>query len=444
MRLFGLLLIVIALAIPAYWFAGLAGRHDNGALLSQYFGVAALISMSFVQVFATRVTGLENIFGSMDRIYVLHKWLAILAMLLMVLHDIIDAEMDGLGAETLLSELGETLGEISLYGFLILATLSIATFVPYHLWKFTHKFMGALFAAGAIHFVLIQKPVALTDPLGVYTLAFCVAGVLAYIYTLLPTGMFKGWRGFTVTNIEDTGGALAVTLAPRSRGHRHRAGQFAFVEFDVPNLGEGHPFTISQAPDGQGTIRFTIKDLGDYTAALRDQLTTGTTARVSRPFGHFHVQHGNREQIWIAAGVGITPFVAWSQALKETDGPAHLFFCATSRSAAPHIQELEAIAAAKPNLNLHLIESNISGRLTANQVSSAVNSEKSGVTVAFCGPKPMRETLREQLTTTGFSRSRFRYEEFEIRSGLGLRKLLGWLMSRNQRQSDHAGAPSHT
>ena len=442
MRLFGIALIVIALAIPAYWFLQLAGKHDNGALLSQYFGVCALITMSFVQVFATRITGLETVFGSMDRIYVLHKWLAILAMLLMLLHDTIDADMDGLGRETTLSELGETLGEISLYGFLILVTLSIATFVPYHLWKFTHKFMGALFAAGAIHFILIQKPMALTDPVALYTIAFCLIGVVAYIYTLLPTGIAKGWRSYSVSHVENTGGSLAVTLSPSGNGHKHRAGQFAFLEFDAAGISEIHPFTISQAPNNDRTLRFTIKNLGDFTGSLELQLAFGTKAKVSRPFGHFHLQHGKTEQVWIAAGVGITPFVAWSQALREGDGPAHLFFCVTSQTDAPHLQEIEAITNAKSNLTLHVIESRVSGRLNADQIAATVAGPKNKVSIAFCGPKPMREALLNQLAEAGFARKRFRYEEFEIRSGLGLRKLLSRFVRDNGLSSERTANPS--
>ncbi len=437
MRLIGLLLIITALAVPAIWFIELANQHDNAALLSQYFGVCALIAMSFVQIFATRIAGLETIFGGMDRIYILHKWLAILAMLLMVLHDTIDAEIDGLGVETLLSELGETLGEISLYGFLILATLSIATFVPYHLWKFTHKFMGALFAAAAFHFILIQKPITLGDPIGLYTLAFCFTGILAYIYTLLPAGAFKGWRKYTIANVEKTGGALSVTLSPTGHGHKHRPGQFAFLEIETEDLREIHPFTISQAPNAEQSLRFTIKNLGDYTAALEARLATGMPAKVSRPFGHFHLHHDRHEQVWIAAGVGITPFLAWSEALKQADGPVHLFFCVTSRSSAPHIEALEAMVAAKPNLNLHLVESNTTGRLTADQIISAIEGPRKRVALAFCGPVPMREMLRRQLLKAGFSRNKFRYEEFEIRTGLGLRKLLGWVMGSQVRNLLH-------
>ena len=430
MRPTGLFLIAVALAVPGYWFAALAGKHDAGAVFSQYLGACALIAMAIAQVLATRMPGLQTVFGGLDRIYVLHKWLGILAMALIVLHDTIDAEMDGLGAETALTEIAETFGEVSLYGLLVLVTLSVATFVPYHLWKYTHKLMGGFFAAATLHYAFIQKPFALGDPLGLYILAFCVAGIVAYIHTLLPSGALKGWRSYKVDSVELTGGALSVVLSPKGRGLRHRAGQFAFISFDVPDREEAHPFTISAAPAEDRRLRFTIKGLGDYTGRLGEVIRPGVTARVSGPFGHFRMRRGADEQVWIASGVGITPFVAWAQALAPSDGPVHLFYSTRTRETAPHLAELEALAAAKPNLNLHLVQTRTDGRLTGERIAAVVGRARSRTRVAFCGPKDMRRALKSQLAAEGFSPGRFQYEEFEIRSGLGLRRLFRMLAGR--------------
>ena len=155
-----------AVLAPLPWFWQLAAENRPAAIFSQYLGSVALILMGFSQLLATRWLGLETICGSLDRMYILHKWLGVTAILAVLLHDTIDADLSGLGAETLLTDLAETLGEISLYGLLVLIILSIATFVPYHLWKYTHKLMGAFFAASAFHFAFIIKPFDVTDPLG--------------------------------------------------------------------------------------------------------------------------------------------------------------------------------------------------------------------------------------------------------------------------------------
>lgn len=433
MRSIGLLIIALAFAIPLIWFTGLAQRHDTVALVSQYFGVCALIAMGLSQIMATRFTGLEAIFGGMDRIYVLHKWLGIGAMALVLLHDTIDAEMNGLGRETGLTELAETLGEISLYGLLILVVISVTTFVPYHLWKYTHKLMGGFFAASAFHFAFIQKPFGNTDPLGLYVLAFCIVGIIAYVYTLLPIGLIKGWRRYTASSVMHNGDAITVTLAPDGRGHRHRAGQFAFLRFEAPAAREIHPFTISMAPDDDRSLRFSIKPLGDYTGALGDTLDEGVRATVSRPFGHFHLRRAPGAQIWIASGVGITPFVAWAQALDATGSDIHLFYTYRDRESAPHLAELTDLATRKPNLHLHLVETSTAGRLTPERVVKDAAVDLASATVAFCGPKDMRETFRRSLVASGLPARRFRYEEFEIRSGIGLRRLAASIAANMRR-----------
>jgi predicted ferric reductase len=64
--------------------------------------------MAITQIIATRIFGIEPLFGPLDRSYILHKWLGIGAMTAILLHDTVDAEMNGHGAETILSERAET------------------------------------------------------------------------------------------------------------------------------------------------------------------------------------------------------------------------------------------------------------------------------------------------------------------------------------------------
>lgn len=433
MRSIGVLIVIVALAIPAYWFWMLVPNRDAEALLSQYLGVTALVAMGMSQLLATRIGVLEPIFGGLDRIYVLHKWLGVGAIAAILLHDTIDAEMEALGRQTALMELAETLGEISLYGILILGVLTIATWVPYQFWRLTHKFMGAFFVLSALHFIFIGKPFDLGDPLAVYVLTFCAIGVLSYAYTLVPFGILQGRAGYEVTSMEPNGDTVAISLKPLKGGISHKAGQFAFVSFVVPGKSEVHPFTISAAPNADRTIRFTAKALGDYTRSL-SELAVGTRARVSRAFGHFQPSKRGSCDIWIGAGIGITPFLAWSGRGEMVPRPTHLFYSVQSKSDAVGLVELEAAAAADPQLTLHVVESAVSGRLTAGVISDAIGGVGKGMNAHFCGPKPMRKALKDGLVAKGMRRSAFHYEEFEIRSDLGLRKVSGWLMARGLRR----------
>lgn len=443
MRITGLALTAIALFLPLIWFLPLAGKHDPSAVFSQYIGSYALIAMGIAQLFATRFRWLEIVFGGLDRIYVQHKWLGISAMIAVLLHDTIDADIDGLGRETGLTDLAETLGEISLYGLLILVIITITTFIPYHLWRWTHKLMGGFFALSAFHYFFILKPFGNTDPVGLYVLGFCILGILAYIYTLLPERTFRMAKKYAVDKVEKTGDAIAVTVTPRKRGMSYRPGQFAFISFDAKGLREIHPYTISKAPDTSGSLRFTIKPMGDHTRKLARQLEAGTSVRVQGPFGHFRGAKRKGTRIWIAGGIGITPFAALAAELAnkplDPKTTTHLFYCVKNRDQAAHLEEFEKLTNERDDFTLHLVESTRADRLTAEKIEAAVGGDLSKASAAFCGPKAMREGLKRDLVARGLASGRFAYEEFEIRSGIiGLDKLLSWIGLGALAVVDHA------
>ena len=430
MRLLGLIIVAALMATPLIYFVPLAAKHDPLAVFSQYIGVTALIAMALTQILATRLSFVEPVFGGLDRVYVLHKWLGISALVMVLLHDTIDADIEGIGRETGLTDLAETMGEISLYAFLILVLITIVTFIPYNLWKWSHKLMGTFFALSVFHLAFINKPFANTDLIGSYVLIVCGLGLLAYLYTLLPQNFGARTRGFKVSHVEKTGDAFAVELSPEAKPVKHRAGQFAFINFDIPHLGEAHPFTISAAPNAENTLRFTIKPLGDYTKNLTTKLKAGTTAHISPAYGHFRLRNNKVPQIWIAAGIGVTPFLAWLGELTPEHPTVDFFYCIRGRDSAPHLDEVEARAAQLPNLNLHIIDSSHMGRLTAATISEKIGSELRKSCAFFCGPEVMRNALMRDLQAHGLRRSRFNYEEFEIRSGIGIRKLLAYFFRK--------------
>lgn len=430
MKLFGILLVVGTTLYPAYQVFSLSEVPDQVALFSQYLGMAALILMAWSQFLSTRLRGLEVIFGGLDRIYILHKWAGIIAMTALLLHDTIDAEMRGGGPETALTELAETLGEISLYGLLILVVISVATFIPYHLWKWTHKAMGALFAAAAFHFFFILKPFTMTDSEGIYTGIFCIIGLLSYGWTLLPEQL-RPFHSYNISKLEQTGVALAITMTPDAAGIHPDPGQFGIMRFlDSGNI-EPHPFSFSKISK-DGSLRITVKPIGDFTTGLHKYLKVGQKVRIQGPYGRFLLS-GKGSEVWIAGGIGITPFLSWADALEPDAGPTHLFYCVRSSSDAPHIDELRALASLKPNLNLYVYSSLEGERLTAEAIAETVGGDSlQGARVSFCGPISLRRDLQMNLSRYGVTPRRFHYEEFEFRTGIGLERLARWIVRNSQ------------
>ena len=418
MRTSGILLVLAVMGVPAYWFTELSAQHSPTAMISQYLGATAIVAMAIAQLLATRLVWLERIFGPLDRMYVLHKWLGIGAVAALVLHDAIGAKAGRSGPKTFLSNLGKEMGEQAYHGLLILVAASLITLIPYRLWYWSHKLIGAVFAVGVLHFALVRKPFPLSEPVAIYVLSFGAFGIACWLYALLPLGRNLARYRYRVSAVEPAGSALAVTLAPLRRGLRHAPGQFAFLSLDVAGMRETHPFTISSAPVADATLRFSIKPLGDYTSRLRSALAVGQVVRVSGPHGRFLMPAGPRTQVWIAGGIGVAPFVAWAGALPADAGPIRMLYCVRGHLEAAHLEELRAVARRVPGFELHLVDTTVGARLDAGRVAAVAGSSWPDVTVSYCGPRPMREALHRDLAALGLRRGRFRFEEFEIRTSI--------------------------
>ncbi|WP_287668082.1 hypothetical protein [Accumulibacter sp.] len=105
---------------------------------------------------------------------------------------------------------------------------------------------------------------------------------------------------------------VEITLKPLAEPIAVTAGQFVLVAFfagpTFRGCGEFHPFTVS-AIGADGQIRIGVKALGDCTRRLQG-IEPGVPARVHGAFGTFLAERPAAAQLWLAGGIGITPFLA--------------------------------------------------------------------------------------------------------------------------------------
>jgi predicted ferric reductase len=197
----------------------------------------------------------------------------------------------------------------------------------------------------------------------------------------------------------------------------HRPGQFAFITFD-PKEGP-HPFTIASADRGDRTIDFQIKALGDYTRGLAGQLQVGQSVEVEGPYGCFDIARRNPQarQIWIAAGIGVTPFLAWLESLHANPGPvadADLHYCTRDRNTDPFVTRLESLCAPLPGIRLHVHGAQQGEVLTAAALKQT-DERKRKMEVWYCGPSGLANALRQGIGDSWKGRLRFHQEAFEMR-----------------------------
>ena len=233
-----------------------------------------------------------------------------------------------------------------------------------------------------------------------------------------------GWvgRGRQVLGRVETVGlasgteVLQVAVQLEGRWEGHAAGQFALLRFD---RAEGaHPFTITSPWTGDGRLTFLIKALGDYTRRLPRLLQVGDPVRVEGPYGRFNFEGERPRQVWVGAGIGITPFVARLQALAlEPDGKRIDLFYTSPKANAVLAARLRAGARAvarNGHVALHLMVDSLDGLLTAERLCAAVPDWRHA-DIWFCGPAGFGSGLRTGLLAKGLPARHFHQELFNLR-----------------------------
>ncbi|MFA6534487.1 MAG: ferredoxin reductase family protein, partial [Patescibacteria group bacterium] len=363
---------------------------------------------------------LEKYFHGLDKIYENHSRLGQIALILLLAHPLFLLPKYTSGdwqyaAVWLLpsANWAQNWGWFSLALMIGLLILTLYLRPKYNLWKLTHKFLGLAFFLAVLHILLIRSDTTIYPLLKIYLLALSAVALGAFAYRAL----FGRWlvrkhlyRVAKVTKISDT--VVEITLSPEGQPLRFQPGQFVFISFEDINVGrESHPFSISSSNHDRD-LTITVKQLGDYTAKITN-LTVGAAAKVEGPFGYFSYHNAeNFNQIWIAGGIGITPFVSMAQSLPN-DGSykIDLFYCAKTAAEAVYLQQLTGL---NPSLKvIAYCSDQKTSRLDAKTIAELAGT-LSGKDIFICGPAPMMRDLRRQLIAEGINQKFIHIEEFSF------------------------------
>ncbi|MFU1980769.1 ferric reductase-like transmembrane domain-containing protein [Bordetella hinzii] len=398
-------------------------------------GLVAFAAMAGAVMLSMRPVSVEPPMGGLDKMYRLHKWLGVTALVGAVLHWLwIKApkwaagwgwivrppkgERPQLaGMEAFFRQqrgLAETMGEWGFYALIVLVLIALVQRVPYGYFRKTHRFMAVIALVFCWHAVVLTEYSDWSRPVGWLTVVLVAGCVVGSIVGL--TGRIGRRRQVSarITQLEPfrQNRVLKVVLKLDQPWPGHRTGQFAFVTFD-PREG-AHPFTISSAWKGDGSIYFLIKGVGDYTSRLAETLKTGGAATVEGPYGDFQFSGPQERQIWIGAGIGITPFIARMQALAvEPDGRQIDLFYVTQLPDPTFVERVRKHAKAA-GVALHLHITGRDPRLTADVIREMLPDWRDA-SIWFCGPAGMGDELQAAMRKMGLDSTAFHREFFKMR-----------------------------
>lgn len=376
----------------------------SGEVFSSW--VVTVFAFNFLM--ATRAKWVERIFGGLDKMYLIHRRSGIIAIVLLIAHFIVVPR--DLTAFTPGKPLGLYAFVLILLGVILSAAPFFKRKIPYHKWINIHKLMGVFYVMGVIHGLMVNSLIKELPIIRIYVFGMAFLGIVAWIYRAFLFNLFNKKIAYQIKKITNKQfGITEILLTPTSAKIKYLAGQFAFFTFPTLSKREQHPFTISSYPT-DNDLRITVKGLGDYTHNLYHKIKVGDTALIEGPYGHFSSSYiREKEQIWIAGGIGITPFLSLAKDIHTNK--VSLYWCVNKEEEAVYVEEIKAIANENPNFNFTIWSSKELGYLSINKLD--LMDYNKGYLI--CGPSSLKENIIKQLKEKGVSSQNIYDEEFSFR-----------------------------
>lgn len=377
-------------------------------ILGEVFSSWVVTVFAFNFLMATRAKWVENLFGGLDKMYLIHRRSGVIAIILLLAHFIV------VPRDLVEFNAGKPLGfyafVLMIIGVILSAAPPLKKKIPYHKWINFHKLMGVFYVMAVAHGILVNSLIKELPITRIYVFGMAFAGAIAWFYRAFLYNLFNKKFNYTISGIKELGqGITEIKLKTTSENLIFKAGQFAFFTFPSLSKKEQHPYTISSHPYDDG-IRITVKNLGDYTTRI-GELNVGDSAQVEGPFGHFSSKYVKElDQYWIAGGIGITPFLSLAKDIYTHK--VKLYWCVKNKGEAVYFEELNNLAKNNPNFDFVIWSSEESGYLTADSLSI---SEFKDNAYLVCGPQTLKDSLMNQLKAKGVSQDRIYDEEFTFR-----------------------------
>lgn len=391
-------------------------------------GVAGLSMLLLAAILSARVPGFDRPFGGLTRLWQTHHLLGGWSLILLLLHPLLLAFSAAgasipAAARTLfppVSDLASRSGWAALVLMMVFLAPSFSFFghPRYERWKKLHSLAGPAVALALLHNLWLSRGLPQWLDIALWsTLALLAVGAVGWRFVFSRR---IGRLEYTVSEVAAvTNNVVELSLEPRGRRLRHQAGNFVYLTLEDSSLkagrGEEHPYTLSSSPD-EDHLRLAVKALGDASRATQ-AVRPGSRARVEGPYGRFFLSPDkvNEPELWVAGGIGITPFLARMRHLHRRGEPAdvHLIFCVQDPPREIFSGELKDLADKLEGFSLHIHHFYREGPVSMDYLEE-VCPDFAERTVYICGPDALNALIRQHAASAGITASRIHTEEFQL------------------------------
>lgn len=208
-------------------------------------------------------------------------------------------------------------------------------------------------------------------------------------------------------------GTYLLEAKPVGSRSEPKPGQYVYIKLGV--LSEDHPFSVVTTNEVDGTLTLAYRTTGRFTDYLKDQ-EPGTKLLVSDAHGSFlEPLHTDEPTVFIAGGIGITPFVA--PILQSSNDEMWLFYANRTHETSTFNAQLAQALGAR-SISIYSQENAVGeheehGYITPGILRKYLRRPEL-YNYYICGPELFMEATKAALTTLGVDCEKIRTEAFEF------------------------------
>lgn len=180
----------------------------------------------------------------------------------------------------------------------------------------------------------------------------------------------------------------------------------AHVDLRLPD-GKIRQYSLCGDPTDRTRYEIAVKRADDGRGGsswIHRQVLEGSTVHVSAPRNNFPLVQQAQRHVFVAGGIGVTPFVAMTRALASESQDFDLHLCARSAADAPLLDRLREQCGER----LHCWFSSEARRFD----TAALGAPAEGTHVYACGPERLVSSLTTALAETGWPSEQIHIERF--------------------------------
>jgi len=408
----------------ASWVRTLVGGLPLPVYLQEVGGLLALLGfilLFFQYVLISRIKFIERGLG-LDRLIGLHKSLGVLILLTMTLHPLL------IFISERLQGYSTPIGFMKIVGIIALLTIWLTAgsaliygriSLRYESWKRIHRAGYIILPLALFHSLFLGSTLQPGFLRGFWVvLGLCYAAVIA---ARIQKHVAVKSHPLRVSHIkQETHDTCSLDI--EGDHPDYAPGQFMLLRLKIDGIVSApHPFTISSSPARKG-LSVSVKSVGDFTSRLSESVQLDQ-AFVDMPYGVFSFTNYDAEKyIFIAGGIGITPFLSMLRFMKDTElnKEVILIWGNKTKKDIAFKTEIDSMASQMNSLKVvHVLSREKewpgeTGRIDAEKLKRYVGDFTKGE-FFICGPPRMMRDLEKALLALGVNKGRIHTERFSLR-----------------------------